>query len=190
MKTVPIGGPMATFQNRVVGALRIHPPTFEEVEQDTSATTQAALIVAAAAISGGIADLRGLGVGAIGLRLVAGLLGWAIASYVVLFVGTRLLPGKKTQADLGQLLRTTGFAQAIGLFGVIGIVPGLGWLTRAVVGIWMLVTMVVAVRQALDYDDTWSAVVTCLAAWAIIIAATFVASFFGFGAATLTSGAF
>lgn len=180
---------MATFQDRVIGALRIQPATFEDVEQDTSATSQAAVLVAAAAISGGIADLRGLGVGAVGLRLAAGLLGWVIASYVVLFVGTRLLPGKKTQADLGQLMRTTGFAQAVGLFGIVGIVPGLGWLTRAVIGIWMLVTMVVAVRQALDYDDTWSAVLTCLAAWAIIVAATFVASFFGFGTAVLTSGA-
>jgi hypothetical protein len=178
---------MMTFQARIAGALRVHPPTFEDVEHDRTATGQAATVVGAAALSGGIADLGTIGLGALPFRLIAGLLGWAIASYVVLFVGTRLLPGKNTEADFGQILRTTGFAQACGLLAAIGVIPLLGGLMRIVVGLWMLVAIIVAVRQALDYEDTLKAVVTCVIAWAIIIGATLIGGYFGLGGAVLTS---
>jgi predicted membrane protein len=33
--------------------------------------------------------------------------------------------------------------------------PIIGWIIGAIAGIWQLVAMVVAVRQALDYDSIW-----------------------------------
>ena len=38
-----------------------------------------------------------------------------------------------------------------------------------VVAIWMLVAMVVAVRQALDFTTTWRAVVVCVAGWGVML---------------------
>jgi hypothetical protein len=104
----------------------------------------------------------------------------------VLIVGTKLFPGKNTQADMGQMLRTMGFAQSAGLFNVLGIIPFLGWLIRLVVGIWVLVAMVIAVRQALDYEDTLKAVIVCVVAWVIMFVVTFMASILGIGAAAMT----
>jgi hypothetical protein len=169
---------MATFQDRVIGAMRLRPETFEEVEHDQAATGQAAMVVAAAALSSGLAtgSLSGTVAG-----IILGLIGWAVASFVLLVVGTRLLPGKNTEADFGQMLRAAGFAQAIGLFGILAFIPVLGYLVRLVIWIWMLVAMIIAVRQALDYEDTTRAVLVCLIAWAIMFLVAMVATCVGVG---------
>ncbi len=48
---------------------------------------------------------------------------------------------------------------------VLGIIPGLGAFFFLAAGIWMLVAMVIAVRQALDYTSTMRAVGVSLIAW-------------------------
>ena len=42
---------------------------------------------------------------------IGGLIGWVIGAALVLFVGTRLIPGRNTEADFGQVARVLGFAQ-------------------------------------------------------------------------------
>jgi hypothetical protein len=170
---------MATFQDRWIGAMRLNVATFEEVEHDQSATAQAAIVVAAGALSGGLVG----GVRAAVLGVVLGLIGWAVSAFVLLIVGTKLLPGRNTQADYGQMLRTSGFAQAVSVFGILGIIPLLGYLFRFAIWIWVLVTLVIAVRQALDYDDTLRAVGVCIVAWIIMFVVSAIAAFAGFGAA-------
>jgi len=46
----------------------------------------------------------------------------------------------------------------------------LAWHLFAVVAVWMLVAMVVAVRQALDYTSTARAVAVCVVGWVLAIA--------------------
>jgi hypothetical protein len=181
---------MASFQDRVIGAMRLQPATFEDVEHDTAATAQAAMVVVAVAVAGTIASVRDLSVTAALAAVVAQLIAWVLGSFVVLLVGTKIFPGKSTEADLGQMLRTIGFAQSAGLFNVLGIIPFLGLLIRLVVLIWILVAMVIAVRQALDYDDTLKAVIVCLVAWVIMIMVTFVTALMGIGAAGGAGGMF
>jgi hypothetical protein len=50
---------------------------------------------------------------------------------------------------------------------VFGLVPVIGWYIFAAATIWMLLTFVVAVRQALDYKSTGRAVVVCLLGWIV-----------------------
>ena len=50
---------------------------------------------------------------------------------------------------------------------MLGVIPVLGGLIFMVITIWMLVTMVVAVRQALDLRSTGRAVVICLIGWVL-----------------------
>jgi hypothetical protein len=172
---------MASFQERVIGAMRLQASTFEEVEHDATATTQAAIVVAAVGLANGLAWVWYGGISGILTNPIIQLLGWAISSFVLLIVGTKLFPGKNTDADMGQMLRTLGFSQSAGLFGVLGIVPVVGWLVVPVVWIWMIVASVVAVRQALDYDDTIKAVIVCLVAWVIMFIVTMVAGLMGIG---------
>ncbi|HEX5216188.1 MAG TPA: YIP1 family protein [Vicinamibacterales bacterium] len=177
---------MASFQNRVIGALTLQASTYEEVENDASATSQAAIIVVAAAVLGSLGSLLyGFGMGII-LGPIFALIGWVIGSFVVMFVGTKLLPGKNTSADLGQMLRVVGFAQSPALFNLFSIIPILGFLVLFVTWIWGLVTMVIGVKAALDYDDTMKAVIVCLIAWAIMFVCALIAAIVGGGAAMMT----
>jgi hypothetical protein len=178
---------MASVVNRVVGAMALRAATFEEVEHDQSATWPAALVVAAAHAAQSVAGSVFLTAGGVLLSVALGLLGWVIGAGVLLLVGTKMFPGKSTEADMGQMLRTLGFAEAPGLLGVLALLPvtGLGWTLIVVTSIWILVAMVIAVRQALDYETTTRALVVCIVAWLIMLAISLTAGFFGIGAATV-----
>ena len=67
-------------------------------------------------------------------------------------------------------MRTTGFSSSPGVLRVFGLVPVLGGLVFFATAIWMLVAMVVAVRQALDYKSTGRAVGVCVLGWLVQVA--------------------
>ena len=73
------------------------------------------------------------------------------------------MPPSKTEtvADHGELLRTIGFSSAPGLLRVLGVFEPIAGPVFAICALWMLVAMVVAVRQALDYSSTWRALAVC-----------------------------
>ncbi len=154
-----------TFVERMIGAARLDPATYEEVEADRTATPQALAVVVLAAVAGGI----GVGAGVRGLVMgtVFGLLGWALWAWLIYFIGTRWLPEPDTKADAGELLRTMGFATTPGIIRVVGIVPVLGPLVTIVAAVWTLVAMVVAVRHALDYRSTGRAIGVCIIGWLV-----------------------
>lgn len=153
---------MASFGDRFVGAMKLDVRTFEEIEQDPTAMGQAVTVVVIAAVASGIGNLFYGGLRHIVLGVFAALIGYAAWAGLVFFIGTRLMPEPQTKTDFAETFRVVGFAAAPGVFKVLGIIPFLGWLIGFVVSIWMLVAMVVAVRQVLDYTDTVRAVVVCV----------------------------
>jgi hypothetical protein len=156
-----------TFVERMVGAAKLDVAVYEEVEADRSATPQALAVVVLAAVAGGIgagAGIRGLVVGTI-----AGLLGWAVWAWLIYFIGTRWLPEPDTKVEIGELLRTIGFATSPGILRVAGFVPILGPIVIVVSAIWTLVAVVIAVRQALDYRSTGRAIGVCVIGWVVQI---------------------
>jgi hypothetical protein len=155
---------MATLVERMQGAAMLNIATYEEVEHDHTATGQAALVVVIAAIAQGIGSVRGGGGGIIG-AVLGQLLGWALWAGLTYLVGTKLFGGT---ADWGELLRTLGFSQSPGVLYALAFIPVLGGLLRFVVGIWVLVAGVIAVRQALDVT-TGKAVATVAVSAAIIL---------------------
>ena len=90
---------------------------------------------------------------------------WLVWALVVYLVGTKIIPEPQTRSDIGEVLRTTGFAASPGLLWVLGLVPGLGFLTVVVVSAWMFLAMVIAVRQALDYESMERTMGVCLVGW-------------------------
>ena len=143
--------------DRMIGAARLNVETYEEVEADTSATRQALLVVTLVAIATGIGSI-GSGVAGFISGMVIGLVGWALWAWITYFIGTKLLKTPETHANWGQLARTLGFAQSPGVLKVFAFIPVIGGLIYLAVLIWTLVTMVVAVRQALDFTSTGRAV--------------------------------
>jgi hypothetical protein len=159
------------FAMRLIGALAIDPVIYEEVEADRTATGQALLVVVLSSLSAGIGAF-GWGTGSLrGVLFITGLalLSWATWAVITFQIGTRLMPETETRADVGQLLRTIGFSAAPGMLRIFGIVPGATLPAFVITAIWMLVAMVVAVRQALDYKSTARAVAVCGFGWALSI---------------------
>lgn len=152
----------------MIGAAKLDVQVYEEVEADTSATGQAMGVVLLSSLAAGIGKAD-LGFGGIVVAGIAALIGWVTWAALTYFIGTRLLPEPQTRADVGELMRTLGFAQAPGLVRIVGSLPGVGPLILSVVSIWMLVTMVVAVRQALDYNSTARAVGVVLVGWVVYL---------------------
>ena len=160
------------FVMRLIGALALDPVTYEEVEADRSATGQALLVVVLSSVGAGI-GARGLGSGTpqsmVFITAVA-LISWAAWALLTYHIGVRLMPEAETRSDVGELLRTIGFAAAPGMLRIFGIVPGAAVPAFVITAIWMLVAMIVAVRQALDYKSTARAVAVCGVGWALAIA--------------------
>ena len=157
------------FAERLIGAAALDSAVYEDVEADESATSQAFLTVLMSSLAAGV-GLRGLGSHAVESLVVvsiAALLLWAAWALLTFQIGVRLMPQPQTRSSVGELLRTLGFATAPGCLRVLGVIPGVTVPVFALTAIWMLGAMVVAVRQALDYDSTSRAVAVCVVGWVI-----------------------
>jgi hypothetical protein len=156
--------PANGFLQRLIGAAALDTAIYEEVEADPNAGVQAAAVVVLSSLAAGI-GARGFSqntVPNIALISIVSLMAWACWALLTYEIGARLLPGAQTSVDIGQLMRTIGFAATPGLLRVFGFIPGVTIPAFAVATIWMLVAMVVAVRQALDYTSTGRAVAVCV----------------------------
>ncbi|MFP3871133.1 MAG: YIP1 family protein [Syntrophobacteria bacterium] len=158
---------MAGFQERIIRAAKLDVTLYEEVEADTGALGQAMGVVVLSSVAGGLGAISTAGLGGLVVGTVAALIGWYVWAYLTYLIGAKLLPEPQTRADVGQLLRTIGFSSSPGLIRVLGIIPVLRGLVLLAASVWMLVAMVIAVRQALDYRSTLRAVGVCAVGWII-----------------------
>lgn len=167
---------MATFLRRMARAALLDANLYEEVEADRSATGQAMLVVILASVASGI----GYGTSAMGeeqlilpayillpLAVLASLVGWFVWALLTFWFGAKLFPEEETRSDLGELLRTIGFSSSPGLFRVFGVLAPMRPLILLAANLWMLIAMVIAVRQALDYRSTWRAIGICAWGWVV-----------------------
>jgi len=177
---------MASLANRMINAAKLDVQTYEEVEADQTATGQAMTVVVISSIAAGIGSIGILGLGGIVMMTIGALIGWFIWAGVTYLIGTKLLPEPQTKADMGELLRTIGFSASPGVLRIFGIIPLIGMLISFAASIWMLVAMVIAVRQALDYKSTGRAVGVCIIGFVIqwIVLST-IMLMFGGGAAMM-----
>jgi hypothetical protein len=168
---MPSAGPN-TFLQRLIGAAALDAAIYEEVEADASATPQALAVVLLSSMAAGV-GARGLGENTIANMAfvsVISLLGWAAWALLTFQIGARLMPEAETQVDIGQLLRTIGFAATPGLLQILGVLPAVAIPVFVVTAVWMIAAMVVAVRQALDYRSTARAIGVCVLGFVLALA--------------------
>ncbi len=158
---------MASMVDRMVRAAKLDAQLYEEVEADKGALGQAMAVVVLASVAGGVGSGRLGGLSGILIGTLGTLIAWFIWAALTYFIGTKILPEPTTRADVGELLRTTGFSSSPGLIRVLGLVPGITGIVFLVSGIWMLIAMIIAVRQALDYRSTFRAVGVCVIGWIV-----------------------
>jgi len=158
---------MTVFMDRIIRAAKLDVNLYEEVEADRGALGQAMVVVVLSSIAAGVGSITRVGLGGILTGTITALIGWYVWAYLTYFIGTKFLPEPQTEADIGELLRTIGFSSSPGLIRVFGIIPGLGAIVFFAASVWMLVAMVIAVRQALDYKSTLRAVGVCAIGWIV-----------------------
>lgn len=146
--TTEVGTP-PSLTSRMWRALKLEDALYEEVEHDQFASKQALYVIAIVSVAQSIGRsaetvITGRPLGNIIATGVIGfietVIGLAIWSYILYYIGTRIFKGKATPQEVW---RTTGFARSPGVFFII---PFLGPL----VNIWVLIAYVKAGKHALD----------------------------------------
>lgn len=153
--------------SRVFRAARLEVSLYEEVEHDTKATRQAALVVIGTSLAAGLGALTEGGWLGLIIGAVVGLISWVVWAYLNYLLGAKVFREPQTEANWGQLARAMGFASAPRFLMILGLipVPALRAFIFIAATIWMWVAMVIAVRQALDYKSTWRAVGVTSLGW-------------------------
>jgi hypothetical protein len=164
---------------RLLRCSLLHADTYEEVEADPSSIRQAAVIVLLASVSAGtgawLETLTWHPSGAdsplalaleASTRAIEPLVFWAGGAAFAYMVGSSFFRGPETETDYAEVLRTTGFAFTPGLFSCLVVVPpaGLGIALMWFFRLWILLAVMIAVRQALDFT-TGRAIGTVLVGW-------------------------
>jgi len=166
---------MTNFTDRIIRASKLDVNVYEEVEADKGALRQSMAVVVLSSIAAGLGNIVA-GFSGILIGIIITLISWYVWAYVIYLIGTKVLPEPQTRSNHGELLRTIGFSSSPGLIRIVGIIPGLRWFVFLAASLWMLAAMVIAVRQALDYQSTVRAVVVCIIGWifqALILALLF-----------------
>lgn len=162
---------MGTLAYRAMGAALLDRATYEGIEVDRSATGQALTVVVLSSLA------AGLGAGGldgppwmvlVGFTLLA-LAAWVAWAVLILEIGGRHLKQRETRVDLGELLRTVGFAASPGLLQVFGLIPEVRTLVFVASWLWMFAAMVVAVRHALDLSSLGRAMFVCAVALVVVL---------------------
>jgi len=177
-----------TLWRRMWGAALLDADTYEEVEADPRSLGQAVLVVGAAALAIGAAHwIRATGTEVhpdrVALQVTVSVLEplvlWIGGSAATLMVGATFFRGPDTETDFAEVLRTTGFAFTPGLLQIFGALPPppLGLAIDFAVRAWVLVAVVIALRQALDFTTLRAigtfgtgAVLLYLILWGLIVA--------------------
>jgi hypothetical protein len=162
---------------RILRVFRLDRRVYAEIENDESATSQAAIVVAIVALTAVIGAIIWLpfqllfpflgpadrGIGAVLLSIVMAILttfvDWIIWSAATYFVGTQLFKGRATFTGM---LRVLGFAYAPRMLRII---PCIGTLIGA---IWSLIAGYFAIREGHGLDDG-ATIVTILIGWVVTL---------------------
>lgn len=154
---------MRTLLRRMARAALLDAATFEEIEADRRALGQATFVVLLGCAA--IAAARAWHAANAGfpsdrlifqvvLAAIEPLALWVGGSAFAYMVGASFLRGPDTRTDFREVLRTTGFAFTPALLRALVVLPpaALGLSIDLLARAWTFAAVVVAIRQALDFD--------------------------------------
>ena len=182
--------------DRIIKAFTFKTEVYAEVESDTSFTTTAWIIVAVVAFLNALGSLSfdnfGSSLLGVVLSAVIAVIGFALAAFVINFVGRTVF---KAEVSFEELIRTLGLAyvwQVVGLLGILGAISaGLQCVVAPALflgAILWLISAFIAAKEALDLE--WvQTIITVILGWIVYMIVLAVAGLIlaaiGFGGAAL-----
>lgn len=154
---------------RIVGAMRLDSQVYRELRDDPTATVPALLLVLLCLLAAGTAALPHGGLPAFGSTVASGFLGWTIFVIACYVLGTKALPGPETEATLGTLVRTLGFALSPTLLFVFGIISAVVVVLAPLVFIWTFFAGTMALRETLGVGTLRALLVGLLSYGAMVV---------------------
>jgi hypothetical protein len=163
----PTPTPSHSFSERIIGALRLERPTFDEVRRDVGAMSQAAILIGVTGFASGLGNYYSdrsnsvtvddrtyefgtsifAAIVAGALTIVLALIFWVIISLIYRFVALRMLGSSETNIQWQEVARPIGFAAAPGLLSLFTPIPLLGALASLVGTFWGFAAQIVALSQ-------------------------------------------
>lgn len=185
----PTPAPAHSFAERVLGAIKLQRPIFDEVRRDPSAMLQAAGVIVATGLLSGIgqfATIRGTTIdaddrsytvtdsflvpllGGIAIAVV-GLIVWILSALLFRFVALKMLGSPETGIQWQEVARPLGFASAPTLLLILSPIPVIGFLVSSVVGIWSFAAQIVAMSEVFRVSKWRSFAIMLVAAIGLAI---------------------
>lgn len=178
-----------TFGERIIGAAKLDPNTFEDIERDPTAIGQAIGVIGLAALASGLANIWYGGITGILFGFITSMVAYCVWAVAVWLIGTKLMPDPATKADFPETFRVIGFAAVPWILAIVTIIPLLGWLLMLIVypvaWLWSMAIMVIAVKQVLDYTDTTKAIIVVVIGFVAFMLVWGMFVMFGIGAAIM-----
>jgi hypothetical protein len=183
--------------NRIVGAFTFRKGVYAEVEQDTTFTTTAWILVAVVAFlnqlgSTASADLVNWLLGAI-VGTIFAILGFAVGALVINWVGRAVF---HADVNFNELVRTLGLAYVWNVIGVIGVLAAISGALSCLLApvmiiavLLMIIAWFIAAKEALDLE--WvQTIAAVILGWLALVVITIVIGglvlgLFGLGAAAV-----
>ncbi|MCW5942261.1 MAG: zinc-ribbon domain-containing protein [Fimbriimonadaceae bacterium] len=140
-RSVPTTGPLGKVLQRAIRATFLDPDAYHEVAANPTLNGEAALLAVVALVSVAVGPALLSALGGLNLTWLLSLVlvqAVALAAFVAA-VGAASNSIVGTKLDYGVVFRTTAYAQAV---GVLGLVPVVGQL----MGLWRLATMTIALK--------------------------------------------
>lgn len=168
--------PFLVLSDRMMRAAALDASVYEEVEADRTAMRQSLAVVLLSSMAAGIGagGWQGSSLRTFTLFTLIALATWTAWAWLVAEIGRRILPEPQTHTSFAELLRTIGFAATPGLFQIFAAMPSMTVPVFGATAVWMLAAMVIAVRQALDYEHTARALAVCAAGLTLALVFAFV----------------
>jgi hypothetical protein len=187
-----------SFWDRLGGVITLKRPTYENLQRDPTATSQAWLIILFLGLANGIAlivtpvatvmpgvssDVARTYAGIAAaltfdtterqlLALAAGIVGavvsWYLSSWLLCAIGNRVAASGRDKVSSQEMRRLVGWGYAPSLASFLAPIPLVGPLLATLGTFWALVTGVMAVRAAFDVG-IWKAIAIEIAAFLVVL---------------------
>lgn len=182
---------MRLYLDRFVRAARLDVALYKEVVAHPKMLNQAWITVLIYCMAASWGSFGGIGAVGTNIAMLSTLIGWYVWAFSTYFIATRFFRENQTEIDRSvrkTVMRAMGFASAPGALRILGGIPGLGIVVLVVATTWMIVASTIALKQAVNFENTYRAAAACIIGWiinAFVQLVLFVVLFQAFGVAKL-----